>query len=188
MKIFYLLLVASILASCATLSREQCQSGDWYGIGLADGHEGKPETRINDHSKACAEFGIQVDSQQYFQGRAQGLIDYCHLENAFDTGLKGQRYQHVCSPQIDATFDRYNTAAYDVYRIRTELDSVDSQLSSKEYELRKKDLSEKKRHEIRSDIRSLDRRRDRLRDDLYGKERYMDRLMDEMRFKNRRLH
>ncbi len=187
-KIFFVLLAASLLTGCATLSRQQCQSGDWYGIGLVDGRAGRPETLINEHSSACSEFGIRVDSQKYFEGRAQGLIEYCRLDNAFATGLKGQRYRHVCSPGIDAVFDRYNRAAYDTYRMRNELDSVDSQISSKEHELRKKDLSDDKRHQIRSDIRSLDRRRDRLRDDLYTKERYMDLLMNEAGHRNRRTH
>ena len=36
-KAFSLLLVVLIMTGCATLSREQCQRGDWYSIGMADG-------------------------------------------------------------------------------------------------------------------------------------------------------
>lgn len=181
LRIFLLFLVASMMTGCATLSRDECRRGDWYGIGLADGRTGAPESRLNDHNRACSEFGIRVDSKRYFAGRAQGLVDYCRLENAFETGLQGHRYQHVCSPTIDAMFDRYNRAAYEVYKIKAELDSVHTQIRAKEHDLRKQGLSDDKLRKIRSDLRELDRRRDRLRDDLYTKERYMDLLMDQER-------
>ncbi len=165
------------MTGCATLSREQCQNGDWYGIGLADGRAGEPETRVNEHNKSCAEFGILVNSKLYFQGRAKGLADYCRLENAIDTGLHGRRYHHVCPSSIDAVFNLYNSAAYEVYSLRRKLETLDYQISDKENELRRKDLSDDKRSRLRLDLRDLYRERDRWRDDLATKENYLDLLM-----------
>jgi predicted nucleic acid-binding Zn-ribbon protein len=119
------------------------------------------------------------------EGRAQGLLDYCRYDNAFATGLRGQRYQGVCPPEMDAAFDRYNGAAFEIYRLRQELDSVDSQLSSLEYQLGDRKQSDEDRRSIRSEIRDLDRRRDRLRDDLYFSERQLDRLEEEARYLSR---
>ncbi len=185
MKALCLFLLAGILTGCATLSREQCLHGDWYSIGLADGQLGQPMNRIDQHASACAQYGVAPADREYMEGRAQGLRDYCRFDNAFATGLRGQRYQGVCPPEMDAAFNRYNAAAYEIYRIRQELDSVDSQLSSLEYRLGDHKQSDEDRRSIRAEIRELDRRRDRLRDDLYFSERQLDQLEDEARYQSR---
>lgn len=179
MKTLYILPILFLLSGCATLSRDQCQQGDWFGIGLADGQVGQAMNRLDQHNKACAEYGIGVDSQQYLQGRAQGLNDYCRLDNAFDSGLRGQRYQRVCPPSMDAVFDRYNAAAYEVYELRRDFDSIDSQLASKEYQLTEKDLSNENYHRLRRELRDLDLERDRVQRELRSAEHYLEQLMDE---------
>jgi hypothetical protein len=182
LKIFRLfIIIALFLNGCATLSQEDCQRGDWYGVGMADGTAGEPASRFNEHVKACSEYGISIDNRQYLNGRAQGLIEYCHIENAFDTGLRGYRYQHVCPSSIDSFFDRYNRSAYEVYQTRNEIDNVASQIRYKENELQKKDLSDDKRRLIRSEINDLDYRHNRAREDLRFKEDLLDQMMNEAR-------
>jgi hypothetical protein len=181
LKIFRLMVVALLLAGCATLSQEECQQGDWYGVGMTDGQAGEPAARFDEHVKACSEYGITVDNRQYLKGRAQGLIDYCRIENAFETGLQGHRYQHVCPSSITFLFFRYNEAAYEVYQLRNELEGVESQIRYKENELQKKGLSDDKRRQIRSEIHDLDYRRSRVRNDLRFKEDSLDQMMDEAR-------
>lgn len=179
MKIVWLFFVTVLLAGCATLNREQCQRGDWYGVGMADGRAGEPSSRLDKHLRACSEYGVRIDEQQYRNGYADGLGDYCRIENAFETGLQGLRYQGICPPSIHADFERCNRAAYEVYRIRRELDRIEDEILSREYLLRDNDLSGDRRWQLRHDIRQLDWRHDRLRDDLYASERYLDQLRDE---------
>lgn len=181
MKIFRFFIIALFLTGCATLSREECQQGDWYGIGMNDGLEGEPADRFNEHVKACSEYGISIDNRQYLNGRAQGLVEYCRIENAFETGLQGHRYQHVCPPSITFIFFRYNEAAYEVYQLRAELEGVESQIQYKENELQKKGLSDDKRRQIRSEIHDLDYRRNTVRNNLRFKEDSLDQMMDEAR-------
>jgi hypothetical protein len=180
-KLFRLFVISLLLTGCATLSQEECQHGDWHSIGIVDGQAGEPASRFDEHTSACSEYGIKVDKRQYFNGRTQGLIDYCQIDNAFNTGIQGHQYQHVCPSSIDAVFDRYNGAAYEVYQTRKEIQSVEYQIQSKENELQKKDLSNDNRHRIRSEIRDLDYRHGRLEGDLHFKERSLDRMMDEAR-------
>ncbi|QPK63232.1 DUF2799 domain-containing protein [Methylomonas sp. LL1] len=165
------------LAGCATLSQEECVRGDWFGLGIRDGHAGETNSRLYEHQKACSEYGIALNNEAYFAGREQGLWDYCRLDNAFRTGLEGQPYRHVCPPSIDALFQRYHSAAFAVYAARADLDRLDDELSSREYNLQDKKLTDKERARIRHDIRDLDRRRDQLRHDLY----YHERLLDDFR-------
>jgi hypothetical protein len=182
MKILGLFLVVMALSGCATLNLEQCRRGDWYGIGLTDGRAGIPATgRLERHIQACARHGVRIDDRLYRQGHNQGVLDYCRIDNAFVTGLRGQRYQHVCPPEIDFLFDRYNRAAYRVYEIRRELDSMESRLLSAENRLLGRTLVNDHHRRLRSDIRAMDRWRDRLRYELYRRERYLYFLMNEAR-------
>ncbi len=180
--VVFCLVAALLLTGCATLSREQCQRGDWFGIGISDGQAGQPASRLDQHVRACVDYGIHVDNQQYINGRAQGLQDYCQIENAFDSGMEGRRYQRVCPPSIDAVFERYNLAAYEVYQDRKELERIDDQIQDNERRLWDKDLSDDNRRRIRSSLRDLDRQRDRVRHDLHTSEQYLDRLMEEARY------
>jgi hypothetical protein len=168
-----------VLTGCATLSKQDCMHGDWFGVGIKDGLAGQASSLLSDHIKACNEYGIAVDNNAYMAGREQGLRDYCRLDNAFIKGLNGQPYHHVCPPQIDRLFSHYHSTAYTVYEDQAELDKIDNDLSSKENQLNDKKLSEKDRLRIRDEIRNLDRQRDRLRDDLYFHERQLDNLRHE---------
>ncbi|MDO9239411.1 DUF2799 domain-containing protein [Methylicorpusculum sp.] len=170
-----------VLTGCATLNKQDCMHGDWYGVGSKDGLAGETSNRLSDHIKACNEYGIAVDNNAYMAGREQGLRDYCRLDNAFTTGLNGQPYHHVCPPHIDSVFANYHSTAYKVHEDQAELDKIDNDLSSKESQLRDKKLSEKDRSRIRDDIRSLDRQRDRVRDNLHLHERQLDYLRHEAR-------
>jgi len=165
------------LSGCATLSEDECRSADWYRIGVDDGRNGKPGSLLEEHREACIEYGIRPDDGLYFEGRRRGLDDYCRIDNAFQSGLDGRRYQGVCPPEIDARFRRANKAAYAVYESRREIDQVDRQLADKEEALLDKELDKEERRELRREIHNLDRRRARLRDDLFQAERDLDRLM-----------
>lgn len=174
------LAVLSHLAGCATLSHEQCERGDWYGVGMVDGQEGAPASRLADHARACGKYSFQPDDRQYQQGYERGLTEYCRIDNAFATGLRGYRYQGVCPSTIDALFERCNLAAYTVYRIRQKLDDLEDERDRYESRLRSSNLSQDDRHQLHRSLRDLDRQYFWLRDELFVSERSLDRLMDEV--------
>lgn len=164
---------------CASLSREECLYGDWFGLGIKDGRAGEEASRFISHQDACRQYAVSPDKQQYLAGREQGLQQYCQLDNAIELGLHGVRYQSVCPPEIDKAFRYYNETAYQVYQQQEALRSLDNSLQDKENALQDKKLSDKARQHIREEIRELDRKRHYLRDDLYSAERQLDRLIDE---------
>ena len=167
------------LAGCATLNQEECRRGDWYALGVSDGRGGQTTDRLDEHQKACADYGIFIAPDPYFAGREQGLREYCQFDNAFRIGLQGEPYRHVCPPSIDGLFTHYHAAALAVYEDRAELDRLDSNLNSKERDLYDRKLSDKDRSRLRQDIREMDRSRERLRDDLYYHERQLENLRKE---------
>ena len=178
LKIIFLASLLSLINSCATLSREDCMQGAWFELGLRDGRKGKTFTHLGQHQKACLEYGIRLDKNQYNAGREQGLQDYCLLDNAIEMGLQGRRYQSVCPIEIHATFLRYNQAAYEVYRCQEDLENLDDELFDKENSLLSNKLTDDARSTIRVDIRDLDRERQKIRDDLYSRERRLDNLIN----------
>ena len=58
--------------------------------------------RLDEHRKACIEYGIYIDDKSYFAGREQGLRDYCQLDNAFRAGLNGYPYRSWMSPVLSS--------------------------------------------------------------------------------------
>ena len=176
------LLVASLLlAGCATLDADECKAADWRQIGRSDGERGYGMGRLDEHRKACAEHGITPNADRYWLGRSEGLQHYCRLDNALRVGRAGQSYQGVCPPAIDAHFRLWHAAAYEASRIRSAMDSTNSEIDQLERRLRQRDIDDRERQRLRQTIRELDRRRDRLRDDLNDQDRRVDRLTQDWR-------
>ncbi|WP_068083483.1 DUF2799 domain-containing protein [Polycladidibacter stylochi] len=101
--------VALSLGGCASLSKDQCLQGDWKGIGVLDGKEGRPETRIEEHQKACAKYKVIPDRAAYNSGRKEGLKTYCSVSSGFSQGRADKRYYQVCSGRAASLFlDGYN--------------------------------------------------------------------------------
>lgn len=188
MKVRYLILLIGllILAGCATLSKEECLSGNWRELGMKDGLNGEPAARIEEHRKACTEHGIRPDENQYLAGREEGLQEYCQIDNAFKSGLKGRRYNGVCPLDIHMLFMRYNNAAYAVYTTRKDIQNNHDSISAAQNRLGNKKTSESSRNHIRRDIQKMESELDDLRNKLRDQERELDRLMAEERDNRRR--
>jgi hypothetical protein len=85
------------LSGCASLSRNECAAGDWYGIGQRDGANGHPEERFADHAAACVRHGVNPDRRQWLEGRERGLERFCTARHAFDVGASNSSYAGVCA-------------------------------------------------------------------------------------------
>ncbi len=96
--------VALALNGCATLSKEECQSGNWQEIGQADGFNGEPESRLQEHAKACSSYSVAPNVQAYMAGREVGLASYCTPASGFAHGRAGDDYAGVCPPATAAAF------------------------------------------------------------------------------------
>lgn len=157
------LAIGGVLASCATLSEEQCQAGDWRAIGMTDGAQGRPAGYVSNHVDACAEYGIGLDQALYQAGRAEGLQAYCRLDVAAEEGRDGERYYGVCEGSMGLAFARVHAAGQDIYELEAELNSIDSEISSLVRRLGQGGLTEAEAARIASEIRSLEREEDSLR-------------------------
>ena len=150
--IYGLLSLSGLLAGCATLSQEECRRGDWYGIGRRDAYQGYPDSRLDEHRKACAEYRVIPDAAAYAQGYRAGLQDFCTPARGFQYGRQGGYYQNNCPPALEPGF-------LNQYRLGRELNSLESQLSNIDSEIIR--LEDRLRHTDDKD------KRRRLRNELY---------------------
>lgn len=133
----HLVLLAALilLSGCATLSEGQCRTLSWEQLGRQDGRQGYPTSRLFEHQKACAEYGISIHRDDYFQGRDIGLLDYCTASNGYRQGREGARYHNVCPAKLEPEFlARYrdgevvHDAANDLKRLEERIDRIEYQL------------------------------------------------------------
>jgi hypothetical protein len=93
-----------VLSGCTTLSREECESGDWNKIGLQDGRDGRTDDRYLLHAKACSLERSDATRSAYTAGREKGLAIYCTDVRGYREGALGQRYLGVCPKALEPDF------------------------------------------------------------------------------------
>ena len=168
---FAILATLLIQSGCATLNRDECVHADWYRIGREAGAHGHPIERIEDHRKACGEFGITPNPAAYRKGRGDGLIHYCTPSRGYEQGKSGASYHYVCPRELEADFMRGFRAGTHVHDLTQQIQQVDGKIKAKEKELEKDKLSEEQRKNTRERIRDLERERNNLRSMLRSMER-----------------
>lgn len=95
------------LSGCASLTREQCQSINWYEQGKYDGMSGRPSQQFRQYMKSCAEHGIALNQDTtYEQGRLQGLKYFCSYESGRKEGVADNPYSAICPDALEAEFLR----------------------------------------------------------------------------------
>ncbi len=120
-RFIFFLAVCLWLTGCATMTPNECKAANWGQVGLRDGLAGSGLSVLNDRVKDCAEAQVPVDTPRYLQGRDQGLLQYCRIENAAPLGLNGKSYDGVCPAAMDVEFRHRFKVGRDVHLARTEL-------------------------------------------------------------------
>lgn len=142
-----------IISGCSTLSKQECKTGDWYGIGLADGAKGRTPSYFSNHISACSEHGVRTNAVAWESGRKQGLHHYCTADNAFYQGEKGNSLSPVCS--FKSAFEqnkllRRNEEGKRLYRLKKQIEKHKKELADIEKKLaeskNKQDFNTSKYH------------------------------------------
>lgn len=134
----------ALLAGCASLSRNECQAGDWRGIGREDGGHGETAARLEEHREACREYGIAPNPAEWEWGRQEGLLSYCQPDNGYAEGAAGRTYRYVCPPHLAPAFERQYRHGQRIYEIKQRIERIDSDLRGKRNALEKLEKSQDK--------------------------------------------
>ena len=163
------LMVASLaLNGCASLSEDQCASGNWLERGYKDGIKGASSSKISKYADTCSEYGFQVNRSAYLRGHEEGVERYCTYETGFARGESGSDFNPVCADGIgdgfaqgyDAGRERYalrqtyNSLINDYTTAKDRLSGIRSRLS--ETDLTREDLKRLRKKEARTEIQIED--------------------------------
>lgn len=129
LKHFFILICSLLfLQSCATMSKNECLSGDWRTIGFEDGAKGYGRERIGEHRQACVDYGVAPDLAAYQQGYEQGLLSFCTPRNGFAVGRNGYEYTGICPARVEEGFLQGYEGGREIYRITTKSNNLGSDL------------------------------------------------------------
>ena len=81
--------LCAVLAACASMGRNECVNANWYAIGLEDGARGSALERLGEHRRACAEYGVAPNADQYSEGTRRGTEVVLHLRSRLQRGAPG---------------------------------------------------------------------------------------------------
>ncbi|MGB5409292.1 MAG: DUF2799 domain-containing protein [Thiogranum sp.] len=164
-----LIIITVSLQGCGTLSRDECQSADWYTIGYQDGLQGRVSRPVAEHHEACARRDVAAQVVRYTEGRADGLKQFCSPRNGFRLGLEGVHYSGACPAGAEQEFLPAYAQGKEIFeselQIRrlgeilqvntTELRNLTVSVQQKEVEMLAQDTTPKRRADLISEMSDL---------------------------------
>ncbi len=112
------------LTGCATLSKEECLSGNWEEIGFRDGTNGKTGAFLQSHAKACEKTGVRPVQSLWEQGRQRGLPVYCVPSKAYSEGRRGRSLNVVCDADQMPALQAANRKGLEYHALSDEISEV----------------------------------------------------------------
>ena len=130
------LFIAVGLSACATgMSKKDCETKDYYQMGLEDGKDGKGAERLQHVTEVCSKQGVAVTADKYNYGRQVGLASYC-TESRAQSDVKEGRGDSIC---IKDKVPPYETA----YAKQIEKGRMDQEANLKDVQKEQGKLQEK---------------------------------------------
>lgn len=174
-----ILIACLVLASCQTMSKEECSVADWRVIGEQDGAAGfNPQIRFARHVKACTKAGVAANQTVWYQGYQQGLPRYCTPLNGLSVGSQGKAYGNVCPINLEPGFREGYDLGLLHHGKKREITGLESRIRSLEQSIRD---DEKLLSAGTDDRRTVERRIDNNRRDIRDMDRDIGRLESELR-------
>ncbi|MBX9765635.1 MAG: DUF2799 domain-containing protein [Bdellovibrionales bacterium] len=131
-----IILILSLIApACSTVPKINCEETNWQNLGMSDGRRGREESFADSHLRSCESSSNPMNLELYKEGRAIGLAEYCTPENGYQTGMKNETYQHVCSKEQEPPFLAQYAEGRKTYLLQNELESVRAELRQKRKEI-----------------------------------------------------
>lgn len=155
-----LILCLGVLSGCATLSEDECRTADWREIGYTDGSQGVRTSRLAEHRKACAKFGVRISLDDYNAGHAEGVRRFCHGSSGFANGRQGYDYQGICPTDLKSEFLAGYREGKEVHRLEQQVSQLHGRINSHKSRLKKlkKRIKAKEDKMLAEDVSASDRR------------------------------
>ncbi len=143
-----LLLIAAaalVIQGCASMSKNECLTADWYQIGYESGIRGQREAQIAEHRKACADHGVTPDLARFMAGRDAGLERFCEPRNGYRLGRAGSGYAGVCPQRLEGHFLEAYNAGRELYDVQQNINRLGRRIDARQADLRaiREDIADK---------------------------------------------
>ena len=119
------------LFSCATMNQSECVNANWKIVGMEDGAKGRALAYLSNHRKACAEYNVTPDYEDYRIGHAEGLRQYCTYSNGFYLGERGRSMNDFCPDDLAGQYKLGYENGRQVYYAKVEINRVRSTIKEK---------------------------------------------------------
>ena len=149
LRAYPLIVLSSLLslASCTSVSRQQCERADWRGRGEKDGaadHAREQSGWFTQWARSCASYpGAEERVALYDEGVRAGLARLCTPENARDLGRAGEAFPAACpEPERAKLRESYRQgfAHFDLVRREEDLRRREEELRLREEDFRRREL------------------------------------------------
>jgi hypothetical protein len=114
---FTALAAGLLVTGCATMSPEQCMVADWYRLGEQDAMAGRSPDHLANRAGACQEAGYEADAEAWYAGFEEALPRFCTLDNGFQFGVSGSRYQNTCPAYLSEGFQSGYQVGAEIYAL-----------------------------------------------------------------------
>lgn len=172
------------LTGCATLTRDECKSGDWHKIGLNDGNDGRTESRFKQHGKACELDRSEVSKAAYMAGREKGLANYCTKVRGYREGALGQKYYDVCKGASGVQFLSGFEFGKRIHKTESRSSDVANEIHAVSQKLQQPSLTDAQRTPLLQQQRELQTEDGRIKEELKSLRTQADALVSSSRKKN----
>ncbi len=138
MKRLQLIVLTSLiflLATCASISKQECLVGEWEQLGYRDGSQGKASSRLGAHMEECGKHGMAVDRTLYQKGYQEGLKVYCTYERGVEIGRAGRYFTEVCPVALAAEFRRGYQFGQQIKKLEDQITTLETEVQKLEEQL-----------------------------------------------------
>lgn len=188
---------AGVLASCETMSAEECAAADWRTLGFTDAAQ-NGTSRLAERSQACAERGFLADADAYMAGQVNGFYEFCQPRRAFQFARRGGAFNGSCPGEMQSAFFAAFNDGERVHDAEEELEQARGRVSSLESRRREIDdnigsrersfaeaTTDEERARHRAEIDRLRRERHDVNEDIRVAQANlprMQRFLDDLRY------
>jgi hypothetical protein len=169
------------LLGCASISQDQCLTGNWAERGYNDGLSGKSRNKLSSYAETCGKYSVLPDSEAYLNAYEEGLIGYCTYERGFSRGERGDSYNSVCTGELAHDFRPGYDEGRIVYKIHKthenlieRFEDTRNAIRDVRFRLDNDEMSDDERRRLEKKLRRLRERKEELRRDIRSHERRYD--------------
>ena len=143
------------ITACASLDQGECETANWYELGVKDGERGRKEGTYTTYRKDCSEYNIDVNVEEYRTGWQSGIVSYCDADNAFVLGIDGNSGTNYCPLDLRDSFTSAHSLGYAIHSHRKRIDQINHRVEEIIQELVEEELTLEEKGDLANERAAL---------------------------------